>query len=184
MAGAQPGVPALQLQPVRVSDGLKRGVKFVKWDDVSGPAGLGAPREGPGTRPGGSWGVLGDSPGALLFHRSRSLGPTVPVFPCGSPGVAGSGRGAPRVALSFGGVPAPLGSPPPPQRTDQPWAVQPTGAPLAPKRGDSLPRTGGSLERAERTWNGLAEVPGGPLQRDGQVWGGKGFSSWLEESKV
>lgn len=35
MAGAQPGVPALQLQPVRVSDGLKRGVKFVKWDDDS-----------------------------------------------------------------------------------------------------------------------------------------------------
>lgn len=67
MAGAQPGVPALQLQPVRVSDGLKRGVKFVKWDDVSGPAGLGAPREGPGTRPGGSWGVLGDSPGVPLF---------------------------------------------------------------------------------------------------------------------
>ncbi|KYO23765.1 1-phosphatidylinositol 4,5-bisphosphate phosphodiesterase beta-1-like [Alligator mississippiensis] len=35
MAGAQPGVHALQLQPVRVSDGLKKGTKFVKWDDDS-----------------------------------------------------------------------------------------------------------------------------------------------------
>ncbi|KAM8810355.1 1-phosphatidylinositol 4,5-bisphosphate phosphodiesterase beta-1 isoform 2-T2 [Eudromia elegans] len=35
MAGAQPGVHALQLKPVCVSDALKKGVKFVKWDDDS-----------------------------------------------------------------------------------------------------------------------------------------------------
>lgn len=35
MAGAQPGVHALQLQPVRVSASLKKGSTFVKWDDVS-----------------------------------------------------------------------------------------------------------------------------------------------------
>lgn len=35
MAGAQPGVHALQLKPVSVSDSLKRGSKFMKWDDVS-----------------------------------------------------------------------------------------------------------------------------------------------------
>lgn len=35
MAGAQPGVHALQLKPVCVSDSLKKGIKFVKWDDVS-----------------------------------------------------------------------------------------------------------------------------------------------------
>lgn len=35
MAGAQPGVHALQLKPVCVSDSLKKGTKFVKWDDVS-----------------------------------------------------------------------------------------------------------------------------------------------------
>ncbi|XP_036275771.1 1-phosphatidylinositol 4,5-bisphosphate phosphodiesterase beta-1 isoform X3 [Pipistrellus kuhlii] len=33
MAGAQPGVHALQLKPVCVSDSLKKGTKFVKWDD-------------------------------------------------------------------------------------------------------------------------------------------------------
>lgn len=37
MAGAQPGVHALQLKPVCVSETLKKGVKFVKWDDVSSP---------------------------------------------------------------------------------------------------------------------------------------------------
>lgn len=36
MAGAQPGVHALQLKPVCVSDSLKKGTKFVKWEDVSG----------------------------------------------------------------------------------------------------------------------------------------------------
>ncbi|KAM9257628.1 1-phosphatidylinositol 4,5-bisphosphate phosphodiesterase beta-1 [Cariama cristata] len=35
MAGAQPGVHALQLKPVCVSDALKKGIKFVKWDDDS-----------------------------------------------------------------------------------------------------------------------------------------------------
>ena len=35
MAGAQPGVHALQLKPVSVSENLKRGSKFMKWDDVS-----------------------------------------------------------------------------------------------------------------------------------------------------
>ncbi|XP_018588879.1 1-phosphatidylinositol 4,5-bisphosphate phosphodiesterase beta-1 isoform X1 [Scleropages formosus] len=33
MAGAQPGVHALQLEPVRVSESLKKGSKFMKWDD-------------------------------------------------------------------------------------------------------------------------------------------------------
>ncbi|XP_075781801.1 1-phosphatidylinositol 4,5-bisphosphate phosphodiesterase beta-1 isoform X1 [Pelodiscus sinensis] len=35
MAGAQPGVHALQLKPVCVSDLLTKGTKFVKWDDDS-----------------------------------------------------------------------------------------------------------------------------------------------------
>ncbi|KAF7249235.1 1-phosphatidylinositol 4,5-bisphosphate phosphodiesterase beta-1 [Varanus komodoensis] len=35
MAGAQPGVHALQLQRVRVSANLKKGATFVKWDDDS-----------------------------------------------------------------------------------------------------------------------------------------------------
>ncbi|XP_062825183.1 1-phosphatidylinositol 4,5-bisphosphate phosphodiesterase beta-1 isoform X1 [Anolis carolinensis] len=35
MAGAQPGVHALQLQPVRVSASLKKGTAFLKWDDDS-----------------------------------------------------------------------------------------------------------------------------------------------------
>lgn len=35
MAGAQPGVHALQLKPVRVSESLKRGSRFMKWDEVS-----------------------------------------------------------------------------------------------------------------------------------------------------
>ncbi|XP_043912507.1 1-phosphatidylinositol 4,5-bisphosphate phosphodiesterase beta-1 [Protopterus annectens] len=35
MAGAQPGVHALQLKPVTVSDNLKKGSKFLKWDDDS-----------------------------------------------------------------------------------------------------------------------------------------------------
>ncbi|XP_076129459.1 1-phosphatidylinositol 4,5-bisphosphate phosphodiesterase beta-1 [Alosa pseudoharengus] len=35
MAGAQPGVHALQLKPVSVSDSLKNGSKFMKWDDDS-----------------------------------------------------------------------------------------------------------------------------------------------------
>lgn len=36
MAGAQPGVHALQLKPVCVPECLRRGNKFMKWDDVSG----------------------------------------------------------------------------------------------------------------------------------------------------
>uniref|UniRef100_A0A8C6TSM1 1-phosphatidylinositol 4,5-bisphosphate phosphodiesterase n=1 Tax=Neogobius melanostomus TaxID=47308 RepID=A0A8C6TSM1_9GOBI len=35
MAGAQPGVHALQLKPVSVPESLKRGNKFMKWDDDS-----------------------------------------------------------------------------------------------------------------------------------------------------
>ncbi|XP_066561937.1 1-phosphatidylinositol 4,5-bisphosphate phosphodiesterase beta-1 isoform X3 [Amia ocellicauda] len=35
MAGAQPGVHALQLKPVSVPDSLKKGSKFMKWDDDS-----------------------------------------------------------------------------------------------------------------------------------------------------
>lgn len=42
MAGAQPGVHALQLKPVSVPDNLRRGNKFMKWDDVS-KAGVLAP---------------------------------------------------------------------------------------------------------------------------------------------
>lgn len=34
MAGAKPGVHALQLKPVAVHEALKRGGKFVKWDEV------------------------------------------------------------------------------------------------------------------------------------------------------
>ncbi|KAG5846354.1 hypothetical protein ANANG_G00114040 [Anguilla anguilla] len=35
MAGAQPGVHALQLKPVSVSETLRKGSKFMKWDDDS-----------------------------------------------------------------------------------------------------------------------------------------------------
>uniref|UniRef100_A0AAR2KHZ6 Phosphoinositide phospholipase C n=1 Tax=Pygocentrus nattereri TaxID=42514 RepID=A0AAR2KHZ6_PYGNA len=35
MAGAQPGVHALKLKPVAVPESLKRGSKFMKWEDVS-----------------------------------------------------------------------------------------------------------------------------------------------------
>uniref|UniRef100_A0AAZ3P3S6 1-phosphatidylinositol 4,5-bisphosphate phosphodiesterase n=1 Tax=Oncorhynchus tshawytscha TaxID=74940 RepID=A0AAZ3P3S6_ONCTS len=35
MAGAQPGVHALQLKPVSVSESLRKGSKFMKWDDDS-----------------------------------------------------------------------------------------------------------------------------------------------------
>uniref|UniRef100_A0A8B9JZP0 1-phosphatidylinositol 4,5-bisphosphate phosphodiesterase n=1 Tax=Astyanax mexicanus TaxID=7994 RepID=A0A8B9JZP0_ASTMX len=35
MAGAKPGVHALQLKPVVVHEVLKRGSKFIKWDEVS-----------------------------------------------------------------------------------------------------------------------------------------------------
>uniref|UniRef100_A0A674NMB2 1-phosphatidylinositol 4,5-bisphosphate phosphodiesterase n=1 Tax=Takifugu rubripes TaxID=31033 RepID=A0A674NMB2_TAKRU len=35
MAGAQPGVHALQLKPVSVPESLRRGNKFMKWDDDS-----------------------------------------------------------------------------------------------------------------------------------------------------
>uniref|UniRef100_A0A8C2CD00 Phosphoinositide phospholipase C n=1 Tax=Cyprinus carpio TaxID=7962 RepID=A0A8C2CD00_CYPCA len=40
MAGAQPGVHALQLKPVRVSESLKRGSRFMKWDEVMTPVTL------------------------------------------------------------------------------------------------------------------------------------------------
>ncbi|KAI2652388.1 1-phosphatidylinositol 4,5-bisphosphate phosphodiesterase beta-1 [Labeo rohita] len=35
MAGAQPGVHALQLKRVSVPESLRTGDKFIKWDDVS-----------------------------------------------------------------------------------------------------------------------------------------------------
>ncbi|TSL40995.1 1-phosphatidylinositol 4,5-bisphosphate phosphodiesterase beta-1 [Bagarius yarrelli] len=35
MAGAKPGVHALQLKPVSVHEILKGGSKFIKWDEVS-----------------------------------------------------------------------------------------------------------------------------------------------------
>lgn len=35
MAGAKPGVHALQLKPLSVHEALKKGGKFVKWDEVS-----------------------------------------------------------------------------------------------------------------------------------------------------
>uniref|UniRef100_A0A3B4YMR0 PLC-beta PH domain-containing protein n=1 Tax=Seriola lalandi dorsalis TaxID=1841481 RepID=A0A3B4YMR0_SERLL len=39
MAGAKPGVHALQLKPVSVHEALKKGGKFIKWDEEpnSGP---------------------------------------------------------------------------------------------------------------------------------------------------
>lgn len=40
MAGARPGVHALQLEPPTVVETLRRGSKFIKWDEVS----VGAPR--------------------------------------------------------------------------------------------------------------------------------------------
>ncbi|TWW63376.1 1-phosphatidylinositol 4,5-bisphosphate phosphodiesterase beta-1 [Takifugu flavidus] len=35
MAGAKPGVHALQLKPVSVHDALKKGGKFIRWDELS-----------------------------------------------------------------------------------------------------------------------------------------------------
>uniref|UniRef100_A0A8C5IAP3 Phosphoinositide phospholipase C n=1 Tax=Gouania willdenowi TaxID=441366 RepID=A0A8C5IAP3_GOUWI len=35
MAGAKPGVHVLQLKPPRVHEALKKGAKFIKWDEVS-----------------------------------------------------------------------------------------------------------------------------------------------------
>lgn len=62
MAGAQPGVHALQLKPVSVSDSLKKGTKFVKWDDVS----IGGPGSGArgGSGQGGEAGCVGVGRGA------------------------------------------------------------------------------------------------------------------------
>lgn len=34
MAGARPGVHALQLEPPTVVETLRRGSKFIKWDEV------------------------------------------------------------------------------------------------------------------------------------------------------
>lgn len=69
MAGAQPGVHALQLKPVCVSDSLKKGTKFVKWDDVSmGGSGWGA---GGGTGQGGGVGGVGVGRGARYAMGAR-----------------------------------------------------------------------------------------------------------------
>lgn len=35
MAGARPGVHTLQLEPPTVVETLRRGSKFIKWDEVS-----------------------------------------------------------------------------------------------------------------------------------------------------
>lgn len=101
MAGAQPGVHALQLKPVCVSDSLKKGTKFVKWDDVSiggqirgaggdtgqssGAGGvgvgrgaryaMGAPRTGRGGLPGTGWRLPRRGAKSRVFARA-------PVF-CG-----------------------------------------------------------------------------------------------------
>lgn len=73
MAGAQPGVHALQLKPVCVSDSLKKGTKFVKWDDVSiggGRSGWGSWRGHWARRRGGRGG--GGARGALCNGRPGS----------------------------------------------------------------------------------------------------------------
>lgn len=64
MAGAQPGVHALQLKPVCVSDSLKKGTKFVKWDDVSRGRRAGGPSGGAGHRAGHGAGGVGVGRGA------------------------------------------------------------------------------------------------------------------------
>lgn len=70
MAGAQPGVHALQLKPVCVSDSLKKGTKFVKWDDVS----TGAARRGvPARAPGGAC-CVGVGRGARYAMGARGAG--------------------------------------------------------------------------------------------------------------
>lgn len=54
MAGAKPGVHALQLKPVSVHEALKKGGKFIKWDEVrrvcSAAVAEGGRREGPPAR--------------------------------------------------------------------------------------------------------------------------------------
>lgn len=74
MAGAQPGVHALQLKPVCVSDSLKKGTKFVKWDDVSpGAAGSGRWRgPGAGRRGGGARGALCNGRAARGWRPGRT----------------------------------------------------------------------------------------------------------------
>ncbi|KAM3857781.1 1-phosphatidylinositol 4,5-bisphosphate phosphodiesterase beta-3 [Diretmus argenteus] len=49
MAGAKPGVHALQLKPVSVHDTLKKGGKFIKWDEPSAEPKLKEPNSGPPT---------------------------------------------------------------------------------------------------------------------------------------
>lgn len=89
MAGAQPGVHALQLKPVCVSETLKKGVKFVKWDDVSSarfPPGRGTARWGgraPGPAPLGAEGRCGavtevSPPGAAPAQQGCWSGGSVP----------------------------------------------------------------------------------------------------------
>lgn len=67
MAGAQPGVHALQLKPVCVSDSLKKGTKFVKWDDVSRRQRAG----GAGHRAGRGAGGVGVGRGARYAMGAR-----------------------------------------------------------------------------------------------------------------
>uniref|UniRef100_A0A9L0K380 Phosphoinositide phospholipase C n=1 Tax=Equus asinus TaxID=9793 RepID=A0A9L0K380_EQUAS len=45
MAGARPGVHALQLEPPTVVETLRRGSKFIKWDEVSTSPGIWFPQE-------------------------------------------------------------------------------------------------------------------------------------------
>ncbi|KAM7366142.1 hypothetical protein PAMP_015608 [Pampus punctatissimus] len=49
MAGAKPGVHALQLKPVSVHEALKKGGKFIKWDEPTLEPKLKEPNSGPPT---------------------------------------------------------------------------------------------------------------------------------------
>lgn len=81
MAGAQPGVHALQLKPVCVSDSLKKGTKFVKWEDVSGGGRRGRGRRAArGGGAGASYATGARASGratAALGARSWALGSAV-----------------------------------------------------------------------------------------------------------
>lgn len=98
MAGAQPGVHALQLKPVCVSDTLKKGIKFVKWDDVSSfPP---SPRPTRGRAAGARRGYATRrahrsgrrAPAHMLRPAGAAVGPALPCEAAGSRG--GPARGA------------------------------------------------------------------------------------------
>lgn len=100
MAGAQPGVHALQLKPVCVSDTLKKGIKFVKWDDVSSsPASSPLPPAVPYAGQGGR-GTAG-----LCNAQGASIGREC----SGTHVAAARGRGRPGPALPGSGDPGRAG---------------------------------------------------------------------------